>query len=65
MLRGEGQPPNLWSGGICKIHCCKSSGGTGELIHQSAGLSKIFRFGKAAGLGNLGKRGLSAAEKGI
>ncbi len=55
MLRGEGQPPNLWSGGICKIHCCKSSGGTGELIHQSAGLSKIFRFGKAAGLGNLGK----------
>ena len=65
MLRGEGQPPNLWSGGICKIHCCKPSGGTGELIHQSAGLSKIFRFGKASGLGNLGKRGLSAAEKGL
>lgn len=54
MLSGrKGLPPHLRGGRFREIHCGKAAGGAGKLIHQAAGLSKIFGFGKAARLGNL------------
>lgn len=66
MLAGrKGPPPHLRGGRFREIHCGKAAGGAGKLIHQAAGLSKIFGFGKAARLGNLHGRSFAAAEKDV